>query len=73
MKTLSKYIQNVNEARQINYRVALIDVLDEDGEDGLPISVDILVDKEYQKQFEKWLEKEEGNIFSHAEGGRVEY
>lgn len=70
MKTLSKYVQNVNEARQINYRVALIDVHDEEG---LPISVDIMVDKEYQKQFENWLENEEGNIFSHAEGGRVEY
>ena len=70
METLSKYIQNVNEARQIDYRVALMDVQDEEG---LPISVDILVDKEYQKQFEKWLENEEGNIFSHAEGGRVEY
>ena len=70
MKTLSKYVQNVNEARQINYRVALMDVQDEEG---LPISVDIMVDKEYQKQFENWLENEEGNIFSHAEGGRVEY
>jgi hypothetical protein len=70
METLSKYIQNVNEARQIDYRVALMDVQDEEG---LPISVDILVDKEYQKQFEKWLEDEQDNIFSHAEGGRVEY
>ena len=70
MKTLSNYIQNVNEARQIDYRVSLMDVQDEEG---LPISVDILVDKEYQKQFENWLENEEGNIFSHAEGGRVEY
>ena len=70
METLQKYIQNVNEARQINYRVALIDVQDEDG---LPIGVDIMVDKEHQKQFEQWLENEEGNIFSHAEGGRVEY
>ena len=72
MKTLSQYIleDTINEARQINYRVALIDVFDEDE---LPISVDILVDKEYQKAFEKWLENEEGNIFSHAEGGRVEY
>ena len=70
METLSKYIQNVNEARQIDYRVALMDVQDEEG---LPISVDILVDKEYQKQFEKWLEDEQDNIFSHAEGRRVEY
>ena len=69
MKNLKDYM-SINEARQINYRVALNDVQDEEG---LPISVDIIVDKEYQKQFEKWLEDEEGNIFSHAEGGRVEY
>lgn len=69
MKNLKDYMP-INEARQIEYRVALNDVQDEEG---LPISVDIIVDKEYQKQFEKWLEDEEGNIFSHAEGGRVEY
>lgn len=67
MKNLNDYI---TESRQINYRVALIDVCDEEG---LPISADICIDKEYQKEFEKWLENEEGNIFAHAEGGRVEY
>lgn len=73
MKTLSKYINEniVNEAREISYRVQLADVLDE--EDELPITVTISVEKEYQKVFEKWLNDEEGNIFSHAEGGRVEY
>lgn len=72
MKTLSQYISEgtINEARQINYRVSLIDVHDEEG---LPIAVDIVVDKEYQKSFEKWLEDEQDNIFDHAEGGRVEY
>ena len=73
MKTLSKYINEniVNEAREISYRVQLTDVLDE--EDELPITVTISVEKEYQKVFEKWLNDEEGNIFSYAEGGRVEY
>lgn len=72
MKTLSQYISEdtINEARQISYRVALIDVEDEEG---MPVSVEILVDKEYQKNFEKWLEDEQDNIFSHAGGGRVEY
>ena len=69
MKNLKDYM-SINEARQIEYRVALNDVQDEEG---LPISVDIIVDKEYQKRFEKWLEDEEDNIFAHAEGGNVEY
>ena len=69
MKTLKDYM-SVNEARQIEYRVALNDVMDEDD---LPASVSILVDKADQKNFEKWLEKEEGNIFAHAGGGNVEY
>lgn len=72
MKTLTQYVSEntVNEARQINYRVSFNDVHDEEG---LPISADILVDKEYQKSFEKWLEDEQDNIFGHAEGGKVEY
>lgn len=72
MKTLSNYIKesSVNEAREINYRVQLADVLDDED---LPITITMVVEKEYQKQFEKWLENEEGNIFLHATGGRVEY
>ena len=60
----------INEARQIQYRVAIMDVLDKDE---LPVTVTILVDKVNQKEFENWLENEEGNIFSHAEGGNIEY
>ena len=60
----------INEARQIQYSAALIDVLDRDD---LPVSVTILVDKENQREFEKWMENEEGNIFSHANGGNIEY
>lgn len=72
MKSLVNFINEsqVNEARAIEYRVMLADVVDEDG---MGISVSVLVDKENVKEFEKWLEKEEGNIFMHAEGGNVEY
>lgn len=67
MKTLKEI---VNEARQVEYRVSLIDVVD--GEE-LPISVTITVEKEHQKKFESWLEDQQDNIFAHAEGGSVEY
>lgn len=58
------------EARQIQYRVVINNVLDDEG---LPTTVTILVDKENQKAFEDWLENQEGNEFAHADGGNVEY
>ena len=67
MKTLKEI---VNEARQVEYRVSLIDVVD--GEE-LPISVTMAVEKEHQKKFESWLEDQQDNVFAHAEGGNVEY
>ena len=67
MKNISNYI---NEARQIQYTAALIGAEDSEG---LPISVTILVDKADQKSFEDWANKEEGNTFSHIEGGNIEY
>ena len=67
MKTLKSVL---NEARQIEYRVAVNSV--HDSED-LPVTVTIMVDKEYQKSFEKWLEDQQDNEFSHAEGGNIEY
>ena len=67
MKTINEMI---NEAAQTQYRVALLDV--KDSED-LPINVTISVDKSNVKEFEDWLNNEEGNIFAHAEGGNVEY
>lgn len=67
MKTLKSVL---NEARQIEYRVAVNNV--HDSED-LPVTVTIMVDKEYQKSFEKWLEDQQDNEFAHAEGGNVEY
>ena len=60
----------VNEARQIEYWVMVNAVEDNDG---LPVTVTILVDKEYQKSFEKWLENQQDNEFGHAEGGNIEY
>ena len=65
MKTLKSVL---NEARQIEYRVAVNNV--HDSED-LPVTVTMMVDKEYQKSFEKWLEDQQDNEFSHAEGGNV--
>ena len=67
MKSLSKYL---TEARQIEYQAALNEV--RDSED-LPITISILVDKDDQKNFEKWLEDQQDNLFSHAAGGNVEY
>ena len=67
MKTLKSVL---NEARQIEYRVAVNSV--HDSED-LPVTVTIMVDKEHQKSFEKWLEDQQDNEFSHAEGGNIEY
>lgn len=60
----------VNEASQVEYRVALIGCKDREN---LPISVTILVDKDDQKWFESYLEEEQDNLFSHADGGNVEY
>lgn len=60
----------LNEAKQEEYRVSFLGCKDEEG---LPIVVSIMVDKEYVKTFEKYLEKEQDNIFSHADGGSIEY
>lgn len=68
MKNLKESL--ITEAKQIEYRVSLVTVLDKED---LPISVSILIDKDNQKSFEKWLEEEEGNLFLHADGGNVEY
>ena len=67
MKSITKMI---NEARQVEYRVALAGCLDKNG---LPMSVTILIDNADMKQFEAYLADEEGNSFLHAEGGNIEY
>lgn len=72
MKNIKDIISEstINEARQIEYRVSLIECVDREN---LPITVTVLVDKEDQKWFESYLEDQEGNLFMHAEGGNVEY
>ena len=70
MKTLVESIHSVNEAREVQYRVAFLDFLDEEG---LPPTVTISVPREHVRMFEKFLEDQEGNIFMHAEGGSIEY
>lgn len=67
MKTINEY---VNEARKITYRVSMVDFKDEEG---LPITVEMSVEPQYQKKFEKFLEDSQDNIFIHAEGGNVEF
>ena len=70
MKTLKEQLMSVNEARLIEYRVAFLGTKDEEE---FPYGVSIFVDKEYQRDFEKFLENEQDNIFYHANGGNVEY
>ena len=65
-----KNLIDILESKQIQYHVALNEVEDSEG---LPITVTILVDKENSANFEKWLEKEQDNLFMHAEGGNIEY
>ena len=67
MKNITKMI---NEARQVEYRVALANCPDKNG---LPMSVVISIDAADVKQFEAFLTDEEGNTFLHAEGGNIEY
>lgn len=69
MKTLQESI-SINEAREVEYRVAFIGFEDEEG---LPPTVTILVPREHARAFDDFLEKEQDNIFSHAEGNSVEY
>ena len=68
MKGLKNFI--IKEGKEITYRVSFLDFKDEED---LPITTTILVDSKYQKEFEDFLNKNEGDIFFHAEGGNVEY
>ncbi len=67
MKFINDYI---NESKQTQYTVSLIDVKDKEE---IPISVSIMVNNEDINEFEKWLNNQEGDIFAHASGGNVEY
>ncbi len=68
MKSLTESL--ITEAKQIKYQVAFLGTKDDQD---MPYTVTILVDKENQKDFEKYLTDEEGNTFAHAEGGNIEY
>lgn len=71
MKNITESLKSaVNEARQIEYRVSLIDV---QGADGTPTSVSILVNKADQRSVEDWLESQQDELFAHANGGNIEY
>ena len=62
--------QMINEASDIRYNVDMIGCEDDEG---MPIPVVILIDRADKKYFEKFLEKEKENIFSHVSGGSIEY
>ena len=62
MKNLS---DTINEGRQIEYSVAFSGCTDEEG---LPITVTILVDKDHQGTFESYLKDELDNSIAHACG-----
>lgn len=72
MKPIKDSIEEaiVNEASQVQFRVAFNDFKDQED---LPIGVTILVDRENAEEFKKFLEKEEGNMFAHADGRGVQY
>jgi len=59
-----------NESAQEKYRVAFLDVKDDEG---VPVTVTIFVDKQNVKAFEKFLVDEQDNLFYAAEGGNVCY
>lgn len=72
MKPIKEAIENaiVNESSQVPFNVAFNDFTDKEY---LPISVTIMVDRENAEDFKKFLEKEEGGIFAHADGRGVQY
>ena len=68
---MKNLVEVINEGRyDEEYRVSLIGVNDEND---LPLTVTILVNKYNRRDFEKWLEEQQDNVFAHAAGGSVEY
>lgn len=63
---------SVKESRNTNvqYDVCFIGTKDDDD---IPYTVTISVEKQWQDDFENFLNKSEGDIFEHACGGNVEY
>lgn len=67
MKNIDEFI---TEAREVEYSVCFVDG---PTDDGLPITVKILVPQKYVRSFENFLDNEQDNIFMHAGGGSIEY
>lgn len=68
MKSITDTIKeatDIKESRQVRFSVAFNDFCDAEH---LPYGVDILVDAEIAKEFDKFLADQEGNIFAHACG-----
>lgn len=68
MKTIKSRL--IDEAREVEYRVAVLDVKDRDD---LPCTITMKVPADCVKNFEKWLGDNQDDLFAHAEGGNVEY
>lgn len=69
MKSINNYISESSEALT-KVRVAFLGFVDEDG---IPIPVEILVPRKQLRNFDKFAENEEGNIFEHYESNNIEY
>lgn len=67
MKTLIESI--TNEARNDEFRVAFIGCTDEEG---MPVTLTVLVPREYKKAFRDYLNSEIDNTIFHADGPGIE-
>lgn len=65
MKTLQEHLNNINEARQESYQVQFIGPVDIDN---MPFSVEVIVDRENARAFQRWMEDEQDNIVANASG-----
>lgn len=66
MKSIVETINEniLNEAREVEYRVQFIGMMD---------TVKIIVPNVLSREFENFLDNEQGNVFAHATGGSIEY
>ena len=56
--------------KKVKYRVAIIDFKDSEG---LPITVEMSVESQYQNKFEQFLLDNQDDAFIHASGGNIEF
>ena len=74
MKNLYEHLKNIDEGMggmKGAYRASLLGVKDNTGMD-MVVTI-LLSDKDDTKEFEKWAEAQEGDTFSHIQGGNIEY